>query len=140
VITPRLRIAALAAVPMLAGAAGAVLDERRHAGFSQWRSACRAAGLSLTSLASFTWQLLPMALALTLAGGLFVQSFALWNRSGAHACLAAHAGCALAMPIALLLCALALPLAVTVVAEWLLAAALGLALATALSRARPLHP
>ena len=40
----------------------ALFDERRNLGFSNWRSACRAAGLTFTSIAVFTFELLPCAM------------------------------------------------------------------------------
>jgi hypothetical protein len=133
----------LALLPMLGAVLGAWLDERHHAGFSQWRSACRAAGLSLNSLAAFTWQLLPGALAGALVGGLALQMLAItWrgDRLSARAGLAAHLGCTLAMPLGILLCALALPLGVTLVTEALLAALAGVLLLRVLSPAPSAHP
>ena len=102
----------LAAIPSIGAFAGAWLDERTHLGFSQWRSACRAAGLAPASLMHFTLELLPNMIVGTLLGGLLLVALGLVLRSRrdlAHACAAAHLGCALAMPLAFLLCALALP-------------------------------
>jgi hypothetical protein len=136
----------LAALPMLAAAIGAWLDERRAVGFSTWRSACRAAGLDFASLIDFTWQLLPLTLAGLTLGGATVLGVAIARRHelrDARSCLAAHAGCALSLPVALLLCASTLPwgwmlladLAITTVAAWLL-----LALMRPASRTAPAHP
>jgi hypothetical protein len=61
-----------------------------------------------------------------LAGGLALQvlAFALRDRVGqTRMCLAAHAGCALTMPIGISLCALALPVPVMLVIDALLAIA-----------------
>jgi hypothetical protein len=100
--------------------AGGMLDERVHLGFTQWRSACRAAGLSLQSLVHFTLELLPTAVIGALAGGLVVLAFAAAARHRAPVtgtCLAAHAGCAVAMPLGLILCTFAVPIPVMFVAE-----------------------
>ncbi len=106
-----LRAAALALVPMVFAAAGAWIDERTHLGFSNWRSACRAAGLSPQSLIAFTFDLLPAALIGALLGMMALQFSAavFWFRAGgARMTLAAHAGCLLGMTAGLLLCS-ALP-------------------------------
>jgi hypothetical protein len=117
---------ALGVVPLAGAAVGAWLDERHHLGFTNWRSACRAAGFSLRSLTTFSFELLPTAIIGLLAGGLILQAggFAL-RRDGGHAqrCFAAHAGCALTMPIGMSLCALAIPLPMAFGAELALAAA-----------------
>jgi hypothetical protein len=137
---------ALAALPMLGAALGAWLDERRLLGFSTWRSACRAAGLDFSSLLSFTWQLLPLTLAGLLSGGAVVLAIAIVLRgevNDARLCLAAHAGCALALPVMLLLCASTLPwvwmliadVVITTAAAWLL-----LGLMRTVSQPRPAHP
>ncbi len=105
------RAAALALVPMAFAAAGAWIDERTHLGFSNWRSACRAAGLSPQSLIAFTFDLLPAALIGALLGMMALQFSAavFWFRAGgARMTLAAHAGCLLGMAAGLLLCS-ALP-------------------------------
>jgi hypothetical protein len=115
----------LAAIPSLGAFAGGWLDERAHLGFTNWRGACRAAGLAPASLIHFTKELLPTAIAGTLLGGLLLLGlgFALRNRDDlAHACAAAHVGCALAMPLAFLLCALALPVGAMFAVDALLAA------------------
>jgi hypothetical protein len=127
------KLPVLAALPMLGAALGASLDERRAVGFSTWRSACRAAGLDFASLIDFTWQLLPLTLAGLMLGGLGVLAIAFVRRHelrDARSCLAAHAGCALSLPLALLLCASTLPwgwmlladLAITSAAAWMLLA------------------
>lgn len=119
------RAAALSLVPMSLAMAGAWFDERMHLGFSNWRSACRASGLSFTSLVSFTFDLLPFAMTGALFG-FFVLQFAaaaFWYRAGgARAALAPHAGCALGMAVGLPLCALASSVPAMVVGEALIAA------------------
>jgi hypothetical protein len=134
-----LRAAALAAMPMALGMAGALLDERLHLGFSTWRTACRAAGLTLLSLLTFTIQLLPTAVLGVLAGGLAIQGLGLLarHRPGAtRVALAAHGGCAVAMSVGLVLCTFALPLPVLLGAELLLAAAAAWILLALLERTR----
>jgi hypothetical protein len=113
-----------AAIPSLGALIGGWLDERAHLGFTNWRSACRAAGLSPRSLIHFTQELLPTAIVGVLLGGLLLLclGFVLrFRRDLAHACVAAHLGCALAMPLGFLLCALALPVAAMFVADFVLA-------------------
>ncbi|MEO8019790.1 MAG: hypothetical protein ABI769_18430 [Pseudomonadota bacterium] len=133
----------LALLPMSLAIAGALWDERAHLGITNWRSACRASGLSLASLLTFTWELLPTAIIGMLLGGLVVQCIGLRARDRGHAraCLAAHAGCALAMPLGLVLCALAFPASVTLVTEGALAVAiaLGLTHASVVVRRRTSH-
>ena len=116
---------ALASLPLAGAVAGALYDEHDHLGFTNWRSACRATGLSLRSALTFSLQLLPTAIAGLLAGGLALQliGFTLRNRGQANTCLAAHAGCALTMPIGMALCAQSLPLPMMIAADVLLAAA-----------------
>jgi hypothetical protein len=99
--------ASLALLPMASGALGAVADERLHLGFSNWRSACRAGGLTLESLVIFTLDLLPLALVGMLLGAVAMQfmSAVFWfRRGGPRMALAAHGGCALGMTSGLLLC------------------------------------
>ena len=102
-----LRAVSLAMVPMALGLAGAVFDERMHQGFSTWRAACRAAGLSLTSLVGFTLQLMPTAVLAALAGGLAIQATGVLRRhqrGAVAAAMAAHGGCAVGMSAGLILC------------------------------------
>lgn len=140
------RLALLAALPMLGALAGGWLDQRHHLGFTTWRSACRAAGLRLSSLVEFTWQLLPSALVGLLLGGLVVLGLgALATRHGRPAddCLAAHVGCALTLPAGLWICASAVPLPLMLLADVAAAAVLALLLAPWLrrgSRRRFAHP
>jgi hypothetical protein len=113
----------MSALPMLGALGGGWLDQRHHLGFTIWRAACRSTGLRFASLVDFTVQLLPTALAGVLLGGLAVLVWGLMTRERhAGLCLAAHAGCALTLPLALLLCASALPLPVMLLADkiWLL--------------------
>jgi hypothetical protein len=115
-----------ALLPMAFAAAGATLDELGHQGFSIWRSACRAAGLSVSSLLVFTFELLPMAVLGALLGGLVVQYWGLQRRrraGTARASLAAHGGCFLGMAAGLPLCALPVPLPGALAAEALIAVA-----------------
>jgi NhaP-type Na+/H+ or K+/H+ antiporter len=107
------RVTLLAVLPTSLAAAGAVVDESRSLGVTTWRTACRAAGLSLNSLAAFTWQLLPNMIAGALLGAFLLLSVGWFSRHRldlARECTAAHLGCILAMPLALLGCALALPM------------------------------
>jgi hypothetical protein len=125
----RMRMVLLGIPPSLGAAAGAAMDEWQHLGFSTWRSACRAGGVSFASLLSFTWQLLPNAIIGLLLGGLAVQvfGFVLRERGNTAAeCAAAHLGCLLAMPLGLVLCAQALPALLMPFADVALAAAGGL--------------
>jgi hypothetical protein len=120
------RLLAFAAMPLAGAIAGALHDERAHLGFTNWRSACRAAGLSVRSLIFFTQALLPTAIAGALAGGLVVLLMGFLfrqDRDAAHTCVAAHVGCAITMPLGLVLCTLSWPLAVMLVADVALAAA-----------------
>jgi len=110
-------------LPMALASLGAWLDERRALGFTIWREACRAGGISWPSLATFTLELLPTAVIGALLGGLLVLCVGARGRpAGARGALAAHAGCALAMPIGVLLCASSLPWPLTLAAETVLAA------------------
>jgi hypothetical protein len=113
----------LACVPMSFALLGAWLDERRALGFTVWRSACRAAGLSPSSLATFTLELMPTAV-IGLLLGCFIVLLAGFGRQPASArgAVAAHAGCVIAMPVGLALCASALPWPLTLLAEGALAA------------------
>jgi hypothetical protein len=126
VVELRIRLMTFAALPLAGAIAGALHDERAHLGFTNWRSACRAAGLSVHSLLYFTQALLPTAIAGALAGGLVVLLMGFLfrqNRDAAHSCVAAHVGCAITMPLGLVLCTLAWPLAVMLVADMALAVA-----------------
>jgi hypothetical protein len=122
------RVIVLAWLPMALATLGAALDEYHALGFSTWRSACRATGISLPSIASFTLELLPTGVLGALLGGVLVLA-AGWHRRRAFArdALAAHAGCAAAMPAALLLCAAAWPWPLTLAADAALTALVALA-------------
>jgi hypothetical protein len=116
----------LALVPLLGAAAGALVDERTHLGFTNWRAACRAAGLTLSSLLTFTAELLPGTLIGMLGGGIVVllAGLLLRHREGvSDSALAAHGGCAAGMTAGLWLCTLAVPTPMLLVAEGLLSAA-----------------
>jgi len=117
------RLVALATLPMMLATAGAGVDEWRALGFTTWRSACRATGISLPSIATFTLELLPTAVVGALLGGLLVLVVGLRHPATfARGALAAHASCVLVMPLGLLLCASAWPWALTLAAETTLAA------------------
>ena len=108
----------LACVPMSLAALGAWLDERRALGFTVWRSACRAAGLSPSSIATFTLELLPTAVIGVLLGGLIVLLAGFGRHpASARGAVAAHAGCVIAMPAGLLLCISASPWPLALMAE-----------------------
>jgi hypothetical protein len=126
-----LRLTSLSLLPSLGVTIGALVDERRQAGFSTWRSACRAAGVDFGSLLSFTWQLLPHAIIGLLIGGIAVQILGWVFRdrgTTVEECAATHLGCLLAMPVALLLCAQPIPAIAMPFADTLLATALALSL------------
>lgn len=115
----------LASIPGIGAFAGGWVDERAHLGFTNWRSACRASGLSLRSLIQFTQELLPTAIVGVLLGGLLLVSLGFLLRvrpDFARACTAAHLGCALAMPVGMILCALSLPVGAMLAADVALAA------------------
>jgi hypothetical protein len=102
------RAAALALVPMALALLGLCLDERAQFGYSNWRSACRAAGFDIAALITFTIDLMPRAALGALLGMMLVQALgaALWRGGGApRAIVAAHAACALGMAAMLLVCA-----------------------------------
>jgi hypothetical protein len=109
------RVALLAALPTVGAACGAAVDERISLGVTTWRSACRASGVSLPSILHFTWQLLPNMLLGTLLGAFVLLCLAVaWRTRGDQfdECTAAHLGCWLAMPLALVACAVSLPVSV----------------------------
>jgi len=127
---------------MSAAVAGAVFDERLRAGFTTWRTACRAAGFSLWPVIDFTLQLLPHAVYGLLLGGLALLVYGATNSGDGHGarCLAAHAGCALSLPVMLLLCAAAVPAALLITLDLGLAALVALALVRITSRRATVHP
>jgi hypothetical protein len=135
-------LAALAAISPACAVVGGMIDERVHLGFTNWRAACRASGIRFSSLIHFTLELLPNAVIGALLGALLVQVLAFSMRASARnavQCLAAHLGCAIAMPIGLLLCALALPIPTMLAAEIMLAVAAASVLQVLLAR-RSLTP
>lgn len=128
---------------MLGATVGAVLDERHHQGFTIWRAACRGAGLRISTLVEFTFQLLPTAVIGLLLGGLMVLATgALMRERHARLCIAAHAGCAVTLPLALILCAFLPPVLMLIIDGVLaaLAAGLWLMLMRTPSRADRAHP
>lgn len=136
-------MALLTPVPMVGAAIGGLLDERHHLGFTTWRSACRSAGLRLSTLIEFTLQLLPSAVIGLLSGGIVVLlAGALFRDRFASVSLAAHAGCAVSMPVALILCAFLPPMLMLAVDALLavLAASVMLALLRSPSHAARAHP
>jgi hypothetical protein len=136
-------MALLTPVPMLGAAIGGLLDERNHLGFTTWRSACRSAGLRFSTLIEFTLQLLPSAVIGLLAGGIIVLvAGALFRDRFASVSLAAHAGCAVSIPVALILCAFLPPMLMLAADAVLavLAASVMLALLGSPSRTTRAHP
>jgi hypothetical protein len=125
----------MAVLPMTLAVSGGFIDEWSHLGFSQWRSACRASGLTPGSLAQFTLQLLPNAVLGALLGGVLVLGLGLLRRDRACAAdaLGAHAGCVVGMAVGLLLCVMPLPVPLLLAGE----VALTLALALFLRRLLP---
>ncbi len=120
------RLAGLAAISPAFALVGGFVDERASLGFTTWLSACRATGISAASLFHFTLELMPTAVVGALLGALVVLMLAFAGRHRAgnlETCLAAHAGCAIAMPVGLILCALALPVPVMLITEVALAVA-----------------
>jgi hypothetical protein len=126
ILAHRFQAAMLALVPMALAVAGACVDERTHLGYTLWRAACRASGVTLGSLLVFTVELMPGAVVGALLGGVIVQiaGAVLWLRtSGPRTTLAAHAGCGIGMAGGLLICALLPSLPLMLAAEALLATA-----------------
>ena len=137
------RVTLLALLPASFAAAGAVVDESRALGVTTWRTACRTAGLSLQSVAAFTWQLLPNMIVGALLGAFLLLAFGWFSRhraQGARECAAAHLGCFLAMPLALLGCALALPLTMMPLVDLTLSATVAMLLLRVLRRDPSAHP
>src|SRR5262245_44393484 len=123
---PKTGAAAISLVPMAAATAGAWFDEHTRLGFTTWRSACRGSGLTLSSLLTFTVELLPTAVIGALLGGLAVLIAGLVSRQRACAArvsLAAHAGCLAGMAVGLWLCTLTLPVPILLGVEAALGAA-----------------
>jgi hypothetical protein len=121
-----LKLLLLGALPLASTSVGAFIDERGHLGFTNWRSACRAAGFSPGAVMNFSLELLPTAIVGLLAGGLALLAIGIALRrhdEEARLCFAAHAGCAATMPVGMAFCALALPLYSMVLADVLLALA-----------------
>jgi NhaP-type Na+/H+ or K+/H+ antiporter len=142
-LNPKARVTLLALLPTSLAAAGAAIDESRSLGVTTWRTACRAAGLSLPSVTAFTWQLLPNMIAGALLGALLLLGAGWLSRhreERVREYTAAHLGCFLAMPLALLACALSLPMALMPLADLMLAAIAAMLLLRALRRDPPAHP
>jgi hypothetical protein len=129
------RLLALAVLPMAAALAGASVDERLRLGVTVWRSACRSSGLEPGSVIAFTLELLPCAVIGALLGGLAVLALAMRAASVAsmRRSLAAHLGCAVTMPVGVVLCAIALPLPLMLAADVVLAGSAALAMGWALN-------
>jgi hypothetical protein len=93
----------------LAGALGAVADERLHRGFSAWLSLCRQGRLDPVRAVLLQAELMPIALGAMLAFAL-VGTLAVWSlhvrAPGARVMLAAHVGCLIAVIAGTLLCPL----------------------------------
>jgi hypothetical protein len=115
----RLRVL-LTLTPMALATLGGVVDQYSRLGFTLWRDACRATGVTAGALLLFTLELLPNAVIGGLLGGLIVLAVGLSGRAGGCATrysLAAHLGCVLGMAAGMLLCALFLPPAWMLVVE-----------------------
>jgi hypothetical protein len=128
-------------LPSLGGLAGALIDERRNLGFTNWRAACRAAGPSLQSLLVFTRELLPSAVVGVLAGAFCIVLVAIVARGteAARGCFAAHLGCFAAMPLMLAVCVLVPSAAAMLVADVVLGALAAMLVLRVLAR-RPRAP
>lgn len=138
------RLAGLAGISPACGLAGGLVDERLHLGFTNWQSACRASGISVRSLAFFTFELLPNAVTGALFGALIVLLLAFLSRhrqGSAERHLASHAACVVAMPLGLILCALAFPIPVMLGTDVALTVAAAYVIRTLTRGPRgPLHP
>jgi hypothetical protein len=136
----------LCLLPTLGGVVGALIDERRHLGFTNWRAACRAAGPSLQSFIVFTRELLPSAIVAMLAGAFLVVLIGIVARradGAARTCFAAHLGCFLSLPLMLATCMIAPAPAVMLFADVAfaaLAAILVLRVISRRQRAPAMHP
>ena len=136
----------LCLLPTLGGVVGALIDERRHLGFTNWRAACRAAGPSLQSFIVFTRELLPSAIVAMLAGAFLVVLIGIFARradGAARTCFAAHLGCFLSLPLMLATCMIAPAPAVMLFADVAfaaLAAILVLRVISRRQRAPAMHP
>jgi hypothetical protein len=103
-------------------------------------SACRAAGPELSSILTFTLELLPSAVIGALLGGLAVQGLGVLLRyrgCAARVSLAAHAGCTLGMAGGMLLCTLVTPSPALLIAEAMLAACAAAMLTWNMARKAP---
>ncbi len=121
---------------------GALFDELRFLGFTNWRTACLAEGPSLQTLLVFTRELLPSAIVGMLTGAFLVVLIGVAARradSAAHSCLAAHLGCFVSMPLMLAVCAFAPSAAVMLVTDVMLAALAAMLILRVVSR-RPRAP
>jgi hypothetical protein len=93
----------------LAGALGAVADERLYRGFSTWLSLCRQARLGTLQAVLLQAQLMPLALGAMLMFALLgTLAVAMQRRraAGARVVLAGHIGCVLAVLVGARLCPL----------------------------------
>ena len=137
----RWQVPLLALAPMVLAGAGAMLDERTSRGFTLWVDACRSAGVTASSLLSFTLTLLPCAVLGLLLGGLLVLSVGASGCAGgraARASLGAHLARLLGMGLGALLCVTLLPAASMLVVEPLLVVAIALLLPSVKPRTRAL--
>lgn len=93
----------------MAGALGAVADERLYRGFSAWMSLCRLGRLGPLDALLLQARLMPLALGSMLAFAL-LGTMAVGSQrargNGARVMLAAHTGCVLAVVVGALLCPL----------------------------------
>ena len=96
-----------ACVLLLAAASvGGVWDEFSSLGYTTWTTLC-GSGVSGWNAVQLYVQLMPTSVLTMLAAGLAIVSRNAWSRrsrEAAHASIAGHLGCLIAMPLALLLC------------------------------------
>ena len=91
----------------LAGALGALADERLHHGFSAWLTLCRQGRVDPVRAVLLQVELMPLALAAML-GFALLGTLAVWTQRprapGARIMLASHGGCLVAVVAGALLC------------------------------------
>jgi len=106
---PNLNVLPCIILTPLAGALGAVADERLHRGFSAWLALCRSGRLDPIRAVALQAELMPVALSAMLVVAL-LGTLAVWRlparARGARMMFAAHAGCLVAALAGTLLCPL----------------------------------
>ena len=99
-IRPTLYMLPCVMLTPLAGALGAVADERLHRGFSAWLTLCHQGRLGPLQAVMLQAELMPFALGAMLLFAL-LGTLAVWSRHmrtrAARIMLAAHAGCIVAV-------------------------------------------